>query len=111
MKLFFQHNFQKAFFLSMIVLASALNVSAKEKDIIVKSPDGNAVIRLDYSKGLMLSVEYNNQQVMAPSPVSMSINEHPDAFVNPTWPKIKQRTINTEIIPPVAEKHTRNPYI
>lgn len=89
------------------MLAFQVTVLAKDKNIIVKSPDGKAVIRLDYTKGLMLSVEYNNKQVMAPSPVSMSISEHPEAFVNPTGPKIKSRTVNIEIIPPVAEKRSR----
>ncbi|MEI8046054.1 MAG: glycoside hydrolase family 97 catalytic domain-containing protein [Bacteroidota bacterium] len=95
--------------LILVTLAVMPFLYASAEDIIVKSPDGKALIRLGYSKGLLLSVEYNNQQVMAPSPVSMSIQEHPEAFVSPTHPKIKSLTVNTEIIPPVAEKRSRIP--
>ncbi len=107
MKSLFQMSVQRGLIPATILLALVLNVSAKDKGIIVKSPDGKAVIRLDYTKGLMLSVDYNNQPVMAPSPVSMSINEHPEAFTNPGGPKIKSRSVNAEIIPPVAEKRSR----
>jgi alpha-glucosidase len=107
MKSLLQLSSQKALILVMILLAFALNVSAKDRDIVVTSPDGKAVIRLGFTKGFLLSVDYNGQQVMAPSPVSMSISEYPGAFVNPTGPKIKLRNVNTEIIPPVAEKRSR----
>jgi alpha-glucosidase len=107
MKSSFQLSFQKVFIFSMILLSFAINVSAKDQDIVVTSPDGKAVIRLGYTKGLMLSVDYNNLQVMAPSPVSLSIKEHPEAFTSPAGPKIKSRNVNTEIIPPVAEKRSR----
>ena len=103
MKILFQR------LLILLILAVLPCLYASAEDIIVKSPDGKAVIRLGCSKGLLLSVEYNNQQVMAPSPVSMSIQEHPEAFVSPTHPKIKSVTVNTEIIPPVAEKRSRIP--
>jgi len=83
------------------------NTSAKE--IIVASPDGKAVIKLDYSKSLMLTVDYNNQQIMAPSKISMSIAEYPDAFQNPVRLKVISRKINTEIIPAVAEKRSHIP--
>ena len=109
MKSILHRNTQKVIILSMVLLSFTLNLSAKDNGIVVKSPDGKAVIRLDYSKGISLSVDYNNQQVMAPSPVSMSIVEHPDAFVNLNKPKVLNRTINTEIIPPVAEKRSRIP--
>ena len=102
-------SYQKAVILPTILLAFTLCVSAREKEIVVKSPDGKAVIRIDYSKGIMLSVDYNNQPVMAPSPVSMNIKEYPEAFVNPAGPKMKSRAINTEIIPPVAEKRSHIP--
>jgi alpha-glucosidase len=103
MKIIFQR------LLILLILAVLPCFYASAEDIIVKSPDGKAVIRLGYSKGLLLSVEYNNQQVMAPSPVSMSIQEHPEAFVNPMHPRIKSISVNTEIIPPVAEKRSRIP--
>ena len=85
----------------------SLNISAKE--VIVTSPDGKAVIKLNYSKSLILSVDYNNQQVMAPSAVSMNIAEYPDAFRNPTRSKVITRKVNSEIIPVVAEKRSRIP--
>lgn len=85
----------------------SLNISAKE--VIVTSPDGKASIKLDYSKSLLLSVEYNTRQVMAPSAVSMTIAEYPDAFRTPTRSKIITRKVNSEIIPVVAEKRNRIP--
>ena len=97
----------KVISLSLIILAFVLTVSAKE--IVVTSPDGKAVIRLEYSTGLMVSVIYNNQQVMAPSPVSMSISEYPEAFSNPVRKNTKQTMINREIIPVVAEKRSSIP--
>jgi len=89
-------------------ISIAFHVFAKStKEVIVASPDGKAVIRLDYSKMLMLSVDFNNKPVMAPSPVSMSISEHPEAFLNLSNPKLIFHKVNTEIIPPVAEKRSR----
>ena len=97
--------------LGLIVILTAIatcNATAKTaKEIIVASPDGKAIIRLDYSAGLKVSVDYLNQQVMAPSPVSMSIAEHPEAFQNPSRSKVITRKINSEIIPVVAEKRNR----
>ncbi len=93
-------------FACLLTLLS-LNISAKE--VIVTSPDGKAVIRLDYSNSLLLSVEYNKQLVMAPSAVSMTIAGYPDAFRNPSRSKVISRKVNTEIIPVVAEKRSRIP--
>jgi len=90
-----------------ILTLLSLNILAKE--IIVTSPDGKATIKLDYSKSLLLSIEYNNQLVMAPSAVSITIAEYPDAFRNPIRSKVISRKVNTEIIPVVAEKRSRIP--
>ncbi len=98
---------KKIFFLTIGFLALGFHISAKE--ITVTSPDGKAVIRLDFSKQFMLSVDYNLQQVMAPSPAGMSIEEYPDAFNNPTRSKVIIRKVNTGIIPAVAEKRSRIP--
>jgi alpha-glucosidase len=100
---------KKTLILSICSLLLGFNLTAKE--IIVASPDGKAVIRLDYSKGLMLSVEYDQRPVMAPSPVGMTINEHPDAFSNPVRSKVILHRVNTVIIPAVAEKRNRIPEI
>jgi alpha-glucosidase len=94
-------------FLAIVVIAISLVINVSAKDIVVTSPNGKAVIKLDCTKGLMLSVDYNNQQVMAPSLVSLSITEHPEAFLSPTKPKVIIHKVNTEIIPPVAEKRSR----
>ena len=85
--------------------------SLSAKDIIISSPNGKTVVKLEYSSGLMISVSYNNQQVMDPSPVSMAIVEHPDAFVDPVRSKVITRKINSEIIPAVAEKRSHIPDI
>ncbi len=107
MKSFLQKSFRKIFVLSVIMLVCTLTISAQK--ISVSSPDTKTVIYLDYTKGLMLSVEYNKQIVMAPSPVSMSIKEYPEAFNNPVRKSVKRRMINSEIIPVVAEKRSRIP--
>ena len=96
--------------LIFLILAISLTFSASAtstKEIIVTSPDGKSVIRLDYSKMLMLSVEFNNKQIMAPSQVSMNISEHPEAFLNLSKPKLISHKVSAEIIPPVAEKRNR----
>jgi alpha-glucosidase len=99
---------QRLLILVIIAISLAINVSAKPvKEVIVTSPDGKAMIRLNYSKGLMLSVDFNKNQVMAPSQVSMNISEHPEAFLNPVKSKVTIHKINTEIIPHVAEKRSR----
>ena len=92
-------------FLLLLLLISAYGTTAKE--IVVSSPDGKAVIKLDYTSSLMLSVDYNKQQIMAPSLVSMNISEYPEAFSNPVRGKVITRKINTWIVPPVAEKRSR----
>lgn len=107
MKLFSRSFTIKRIFLAFTLIIVTGNISAKE--VIVASPDGKAVIRLDYSQGLVLSIDYNNMQVMAPSLVSMSISEYPEAFLNPLRAKVITRKVNTEIIPVVAEKRSRIP--
>ncbi len=97
----------RALIFTMIIMTTAFHLSATE--IVVTSPDGKAVIRLGYSNGLMISVDYNNKQVMAPSPVSMSISEYPEAFINPVRKKVIRHRINDEIIPAVAEKRSHIP--
>ena len=92
-------------FLLLFLLISAYGTTAKE--IVVSSPDGKAAIKLDYTSSLMLSVDYNKQQIMAPSLVSMNISEYPEAFSNPVRGKVITRKINTWIVPPVAEKRSR----
>ena len=94
-------------FLAVVLQAAQARAAAKE--IIVTSPDGKAVIKLDYSAALLISVTYKGEQVMAPSPVGLFIAEHPSAFVNPVRSKVITRRINTEIVPPVAEKRSRIP--
>lgn len=107
MKPFLLLSSKRIFTFLAIMLVFILSVSAT--DIVVTSPDGKAVIRLNYSKGLLLSVDYNNQQVMAPSPVGMSIKEYPEAFSNPVRRSVKRKLINREIVPVVAEKRSLIP--
>ncbi len=100
--------------LIFLILTISLTFSASAtstKEIIVTSPDGKSVIRLDFSKMLMISVYFNNKQVMAPSQVSMNISEYPEAFLNPVRRKVIRRKLNTEIIPAVAEKRSIIPNI
>jgi len=101
------HFIQKKIILACMLIAFTLSVSAQE--VSVSSPDGKAVIRLDYSKDLKVSVDFNSKTVMAPSRVSMSISEHPEAFLNPKRSKLITRKVDTEIIPAVAEKRSRIP--
>ena len=107
MKTFTNKILNKGFVFIMLFIVFSFSITAK--DIVVSSPDGKAVIRLDYSKGLKLSVDFNNKQVMTPSAVSMSIIEHPDAFMNPVRAKVITRKVNTEIVPVVAEKRSHIP--
>jgi len=101
---------QRLLIILAVLTSMVLHTSAKEvKEVIVSSPDGKAVIKLDFTKNLLLSVTYNNQQVMAPSPVSMTIAEYPEAFLNPTRAKVIQHKVTAVIIPPVAEKRSRIP--
>lgn len=109
MKSFFLHISRKAIIVAVIILAFANTVSAKDKIVAVTSPDGKAVIRLDFSNTLLLSVEYNKQQIMMPSAVSMNITEYPEAFINPIRSKVITRKVSSEIIPPVAEKRSHIP--
>lgn len=98
----------KQWLIVILIAIATCNATAKTaKEIIVTSPDGKAIIRLDYSAGLKVSVDYLNKQVMSPSPVSMSISEHPEAFQNPVRGKVITRKVNSEIIPVVAEKRNR----
>jgi len=109
MKSFFLRISRKALILVVIILAFANTVSAKDKIVAVTSPDGKAVIRLDFTNTLLLSVEYNKQQIMMPSAVSMNITEYPEAFINPIRSKVITRKVSSEIIPPVAEKRSHIP--
>jgi alpha-glucosidase len=93
----------------ILILIFTLSLKTSASQIVVTSPDGKAVIRLEYSKGLMISIEYDNKTIMAPSPVSMSIREYPEAYTNPERKKVITRKINGEIIPVVAEKRSHIP--
>ncbi|MFN8135682.1 MAG: glycoside hydrolase family 97 catalytic domain-containing protein [Bacteroidales bacterium] len=100
--------FTKQWLIVILIAIATCNATAKTaKEITVASPDGKAIIRLDYSAGLKVSVDYLNKQVMSASPVSMSISEHPEAFQNPVRGKVITRKVNSEIIPVVAEKRNR----
>jgi len=100
--------FTKQGLIILLIAIATCNATAKTaKEIVVTSPDGKAIIRLDYSAGLKVSVDYLNRPVMSPSPVSMSIAEHPEAFQNPVRGKVITRKVNGEIIPVVAEKRNR----
>lgn len=103
----FLYRYRRFSLLLILCILTTLSVSAKE--VVVTSPDGKARIKLDYSSGLMISVEYNQHKVMAPSPVSLNISEYPEAFKNPARLKVITRKVNTQIIPVVAEKRTRIP--
>ncbi len=95
----------KLLILLTLSILLTFSVSAKSStEVTVTSPDGKAIIRLDYSKMLMISVDFNNKQIMAPSQVSMNISEYPEAFLNLSKPKVTSRKVKTKIIPPVAEK-------
>jgi len=100
----------KLLILLTLSISLTFSVSAKSStEVTVTSPDGKAIIRLDYSKMMMISVDFNNKQVMAPSQVSMNISEYPEAFLNPIRRKVIRRKLDTEIIPAVAEKRSTIP--
>ncbi len=104
-------NFRQLFLLEILLvfIFGLFSSNASSKEVMVVSPDGRAVLKLDYTNGLLVSVDFNKQQVMAPSAVSMSIVEFPEAFLNPVRLKVITRKLNTEIIPVVAEKRSRIP--
>lgn len=104
-----QSHFKKILFLLLITLTGHYANARPGKSIVLASPDGQAVIKLDFADALMLSVYFHNQLVMAPSPVSLQILEHPEAYADFTRSKVIIRKLNTEIVPAVAEKRSRIP--
>ncbi|MBN2411768.1 glycoside hydrolase family 97 protein [candidate division KSB1 bacterium] len=94
-------------FLFMVTFTAL--VQAKTYDI--SSPDKNIKVRVSVDRNITWSVSYSDKEIIAPSPVSMTIDNGVVLGLNPKIVKAEKESVKNEITPVVKEKRSLIPDI
>ena len=87
----------KKFALSLFILLLTVNLikAQKPKDFEVKSPDGNVILRVSANEKLRWSVWHKGQQIIAPSSLSLQLQDGSVLGDKPEIMGSKTESINT----------------
>jgi alpha-glucosidase len=94
-------SFRKLIGLSILVFVFSSVLHAKDYDL--SSPDQKIKVTIQMNKGIQFSVQYNDQQVIKPSLISMQIEGIDQLSLKVT--KTSTREVNEVIHPTVAVKN------
>src|SRR5208283_3913364 len=90
-------NKKLAGFVVFLLLCSSILDAQKNNDFEVKSPDGTISVKVDASVKLEWSVEANGEQIIAPSAISLSLEDGTVLGDNPKVSSSNTEKINTVI--------------
>ncbi len=93
----------KGIVLALIVMVFQMSIMAKDYEI--KSPDGNLKIKVAVDKDVQYSVYLNDKEIIAPSVISMTLDDGEVYGGKPSVRKIKTRSISDVINPVVQRKY------
>ena len=93
----------KKIILSLVVVLFQLNGMAKEYE--VKSPSGDLAIKVAVDKNITYSVYLKDYEVIAPSVISMTLDNGVAFGVNPSVRKVKKDSHSGVINPVVSRKY------
>ena len=88
--------------LFLLMLTFTSFVQAKTYDVL--SPDKNIKLQVSVDKIISWSVTFNDKEIIAPSPVSMTIDDGVVLGRDPKVAKAKKKSVKNEITPVVPEK-------
>jgi len=86
----------------MLMILFATIIQAKTYDVL--SPDKNIRIQVSVDKNITYAVFFKDKEIVAPSPVSMTIDNGVVLGRNPKVTKAKKNSVKNEITPVVKEK-------
>lgn len=89
-------------FIAILSVFSA--ISAQEKSYPLLSPDRKTAVKLERKDKIYFSIQRNNQELIAPSAISLTLAPNRLLGVAPIIASVKNRAVNEEIKPVVPEK-------
>ena len=93
----------KKLVLGLIILLFQMNVTAKDYE--VKSPDGNLTLKVSIGKDVTYSVSLNGDEIIAPSVISLTLDNGTVFGVSPKVRKVKTRSVSDVLHPVLPRKY------
>ncbi len=97
----------KKYLISIFGLLLVFNLSAK--DYTVKSPSGKITVNVSVDENVTYNVSLNGKEIIAPSEISMTLDDGTTLGKNDKIRKAKITSVNEEIIPVVRIKYEKIP--
>jgi alpha-glucosidase len=91
---------------STIILAQGLLSGSVHE---LHSPAGTILLKVELSDKITFSVFHNSALVVAPSPLSMTLRDHPQLGIDPVLRDVTERSVDEVIRPVVPEKNALIP--
>jgi len=92
----------------LVVLISvaflSFGIESFGKEYEVASPDKNLRLKVDVEQKILYSLSYKSKQLIEPSSISLTLNGNRILGANPEVVKVKRRSVDEQIIPPVRIK-------
>jgi alpha-glucosidase len=90
------------FWTFLFIILNQMGISADDFEIF--SPDKNITLKVKINQRILYSVYHRSREILAPSPISMTIKDRGKLGTEPSLSKITQRSVDQEIKPVIQEK-------
>lgn len=91
--------------IALVFMVMVFQINIMAKDYEVKSPEGDLKIKVSVDKDIQYSVFLNEKEIIAPSTISMTLDDGAVLGENPTVKKVKERAVSDVITPVVRRKY------
>lgn len=88
----------------LFVISVSFGVESFGREYEVISPNKNLRLKIDVGQKILYSLGYKSQQLLKPSPISLTLSGNRILGANPEVLQVKRRSIDEQIIPPVRIK-------
>ncbi|MFD2999527.1 glycoside hydrolase family 97 protein [Pontibacter toksunensis] len=92
------------FFLFVLLMVFGQFAALAQQNYTVQSPDGKIKATVDLKDKITYSVNHENDQMIAPSPISMQLSNGETLGAKPRLKNVKRNTVNKTIPTPVYKR-------
>lgn len=92
-------------FIGAFLFAILIRPGFPAEDFTVHSPDKNIQLKININQQIHYSIFFESQEILKPSPISMTIKDREKLGTEPVLVNAAQRSVNQEIRPVVPEKN------
>ncbi len=95
---------RKTILFGMLLISILIRQGFPANEYTILSPGENIQLKIDIDQRILYSVFNRSQEVLKPSPISMTVKDRGRLGYEPIVEKAAQRTVNRDIFPVIQEK-------